>query len=367
MGYLQEAGGKVSSGWKDLTGGIGGIGKEMFGSYKPMSYDVNKSAFTDTTQSRKIQNSLGANLAKRQGLTGPQMANDSQFRGGQATLAAQLAEQAAGRGPSVATNELQRSTDRGIKQAMAMAASNPGVTAGQRARMASNEAARIRGEAGMNAANARINEQNVARQTLGGVLAQGRQQDIGVGQTNLAAALQAQDQKDKMTQFYKQSSLDLANQDRQAGMSLEQLLVNQQTGMNAATQAAHAAKQKNYQGWATGAAGALPGLVAMSDETTKTDIKSADKNLGKFLSKLSASDYEYKDKKHGQGRFVSPMAQELEKSEIGKSMVVETPGGKMVDYGRAAGTYLSAAAMLHKRLNKLEKSLGQTLAEKRVA
>ena len=48
------------------------------------------------------------------------------------------------------------------------------------------------------------------------------------------------------------------------------------------------------------------------------------------------------------------MAQELEKSEVGTSMVVDTPQGKMVDYGRGLGAMLSAEAMNHDRLKKLE-------------
>lgn len=95
-----------------------------------------------------------------------------------------------------------------------------------------------------------------------------------------------------------------------------------------------------------------------SDETLKTNISDGSGKLAEFLNALSASEYEYKDKKHGAGKFVSPMAQELQKSEIGKSMVSQGEDGLKVDYGRAAGTFLSAAAMLHDRLKKLEKKRG---------
>lgn len=94
---------------------------------------------------------------------------------------------------------------------------------------------------------------------------------------------------------------------------------------------------------------------ARSDERAKTDIKDGTKNLGAFLDALSASEYRYKNEKDGKGRFISPMAQELEKTPLGKSMVVDSEDGKMVHYGRAAGTYLSIAAMLHDRLKKVEK------------
>jgi hypothetical protein len=48
------------------------------------------------------------------------------------------------------------------------------------------------------------------------------------------------------------------------------------------------------------------------------------------------------------------MAQELEKSKIGKSMVYDTPNGKMVDFGRGLGAMLAIQAQMNERLNKIE-------------
>lgn len=95
--------------------------------------------------------------------------------------------------------------------------------------------------------------------------------------------------------------------------------------------------------------------TANSDENLKTDIKAGDAKLGAFLDAINANEYVYKDKRHGSGRYISPMAQELERTEIGKDMVIDAPHGKMVDYARAAGTILSAQALIHKRLKELEK------------
>lgn len=52
------------------------------------------------------------------------------------------------------------------------------------------------------------------------------------------------------------------------------------------------------------------------------------------------------------------MAQELEKSAVGDSMVEDTPDGKMVNYGKGFGAVLAAQAHLNERLNKLEKKNG---------
>lgn len=92
-----------------------------------------------------------------------------------------------------------------------------------------------------------------------------------------------------------------------------------------------------------------------SDERLKGGVVPADARLEDFLDQVKAYSYRYSNPVFGDKRYVSPMAQDLEKSEIGKSLVKETPAGKMVDYGRAAGVGLAASAMLNKRLSRVEK------------
>jgi cob(I)alamin adenosyltransferase len=94
---------------------------------------------------------------------------------------------------------------------------------------------------------------------------------------------------------------------------------------------------------------------AYSDERLKKDIRSAEKDTYSFLDALNASKYRYKEKDiDGEEERVSVMAQELEKSKLGKGFVLETPRGKMVDYGKGLGTLLAAQSSLHKRLKQLE-------------
>lgn len=116
---------------------------------------------------------------------------------------------------------------------------------------------------------------------------------------------------------------------------------------------------------AVGTAGEVVGLVGQvggmlaSDEDGKKNISQSkgEKRLQELLDSIGTSSYEYKDKENGGGEYVSPMAQELEKTEIGEDMVIDTPNGKMVDYGRGEGTALSAAALLNKRLSAIEEML----------
>lgn len=106
----------------------------------------------------------------------------------------------------------------------------------------------------------------------------------------------------------------------------------------------------------TPAPGMLPGMLQMSDERAKTAIAPAGKRIASFLDAIGAHSYEYRDKTHGEGRYVSPMAQELRKTEIGRSAVIDRPDGLMeVEYGRLIGANLAASAVLHQRLKKLEK------------
>lgn len=96
--------------------------------------------------------------------------------------------------------------------------------------------------------------------------------------------------------------------------------------------------------------------TSASDINLKEDIKDGDAKLDDFLNKLTAYEYEYKDpEKHGAGKRISPMAQDLEKSELGKQMVIDTPEGKLVDYGKGLGTIVAALAHLNEKLEELKK------------
>lgn len=105
--------------------------------------------------------------------------------------------------------------------------------------------------------------------------------------------------------------------------------------------------------------GAVGGITDMrvSDVNAKTNIKEGDKQLDNFFSTIGAHEYEYKDKKDGVGKFVSPMAQELEKTTIGKSAVIDTPEGKKVDYPRLTGAALAGLALHHEDIKQINKKL----------
>ncbi len=101
----------------------------------------------------------------------------------------------------------------------------------------------------------------------------------------------------------------------------------------------------------------------LSDEHEKSAASRAD--VDAMLDKLHAYSYRYKDPTApgaAPGRRVGVMAQDLEKSPLGASFVRDTPQGKMVDYGQAAGTMMAGLAYHNERLDQHEDLLRQILA-----
>lgn len=107
-----------------------------------------------------------------------------------------------------------------------------------------------------------------------------------------------------------------------------------------------------------GATAALGALFA-SDRRAKTDVQGTpDAELEDLLSTVRPYSFKYKDPSDGSGRYLGGMAQDLQKSEVGRSMVQEQPDGKlMVDHGRAGMAALSGLALVYDKLKKIEESL----------
>lgn len=99
-----------------------------------------------------------------------------------------------------------------------------------------------------------------------------------------------------------------------------------------------------------------PGVSAylMSDERLKEDIEDGREKTRGTLDGIRALAYRYKDAKHGEGDQIGILAQDLERTPIGKQTVVETPEGKAIHPGRAVGFSLAALADLHDRVKTLE-------------
>ncbi|MEZ0208560.1 MAG: tail fiber domain-containing protein [Candidatus Paceibacterota bacterium] len=86
-------------------------------------------------------------------------------------------------------------------------------------------------------------------------------------------------------------------------------------------------------------------------------------NPKSFLDALKPYSYKYKNPNSpgaGEGRHLSVMAQDLEKAgPVGRSMVKQTPNGKMVDYSKGFGAILAAQADFNERMKQIESKFGK--------
>jgi hypothetical protein len=88
------------------------------------------------------------------------------------------------------------------------------------------------------------------------------------------------------------------------------------------------------------------GTLAFCDERLKTNIEEISKeDLAELRSTIKAYKFRYKDSKHGIGDFIGPMAQDLQKSKLGRTMVfADYDGHLQVDLHRAMMVFLASMA-----------------------
>lgn len=152
----------------------------------------------------------------------------------------------------------------------------------------------------------------------------------------------------------------------------DQAAMQENLGANIASQyqsagnakAAGIASQRDPLGAALGQvanAGINAGVAKlMCDEDMKRDIESiSDEQIDAFLNKLNPAQFDYVEDAIEQGapedRTTGVMAQDMQKSKIGKTLVSENAHGtKVVDVPKTVGALLAATASINRRLNKVE-------------
>lgn len=197
---------------------------------------------------------------------------------------------------------------------------------------------------------AQFNAQNMNQFNLANTQAKNQAQAANLqNQQNIAnqnVALRNQQAAQKAQVNQQMFNNEMAKRNSQAGIAT-------QNAANAGADSQNAANASNQMtGSLLSAGAALGGAYLMSDERQKTEIEHFD--ASEFLDSLIPKKYKYKDSKNGEGKFAGPMAQDLEKTEIGSSMVKDTPEGKMVDADRASMAALASLAEINQRLKKLE-------------
>lgn len=322
-------------------------------SLKARPYEFDTSAYVNPFYSQD-KSMLQGNLAARTAQGGAQINQSPQdyWRQGQMGLADYLTAQMTGQMPTQSQLQLQQGLNRNIANQMAMAATqrgNPALamkgalgniaqlgqqTAGQAGQMALQEAAQARGE-------------------LANLYSGARQSDIGLATSQGQLDLESQKALDNMTQFYVSKGLDLDTAQWQARMELENQKAQQHTqAQQIQTQLPKGeSKASKIMG---GIGGALGGIASIfSDKNLKKNIENGDSVTKQFMDKLKSYTFKYKDNDEDE---LGVMAQDVEKSELGKTIVHKIMGKRAIDLGKATAASLASIANLNARMLKLEGS-----------
>lgn len=169
-----------------------------------------------------------------------------------------------------------------------------------------------------------------------------------IGETNTGLSNQQQQHNKELLQSRFNNQMALAG--GKAGQ-WNQLAANQQQAA-----ANDAAMMGSIIGAGAGIAGAAIGGKgsgkSTSDEKAKKDVKPFD--VDSFLESLSGVQFSYKEpEKHGEGKQVGVMAQDVEK-EAPQLVEEDQEGTKVIDYNKAGGPIFASLAGIHERLKKLE-------------
>jgi len=118
--------------------------------------------------------------------------------------------------------------------------------------------------------------------------------------------------------------------------------------------ASAAAQEKGAELQAVGAG--IGALSKLSDRREKRDISDSEKEIAAFVAGINPYAWRYKNPTlpgAGHGRQYGVMAQDLERTAVGKTMVRDRPDGrKEVDGATAATVALAAISALNKRLDR---------------
>lgn len=225
-------------------------------------------------------------------------------------LLSQLQAQAAGRGPSLAREEYKTALDRALGAQRSIAA---GARPGQQAmaqRMAAQGAGDVSAQLGNALMQARLAEQQNARQLLSQYL-------LGLRQQPSAAQ-----------------------------------------GLLGGIGGYYMAKALGGGGQGGGGAGNVAQLAAtgalLSDRRAKVNIRSGRSAADEFLEAVAPKTYRYRNEENGAGRRLGVMAQDLARARLSAHAVVDTPRGKVIDTSKLAGPLAAALGRLGERVKKLE-------------
>ena len=273
-------------------------------------------------------------LQQMTGREAPQMntgASD-QARGQQQQLAQMLFAQANGQKQGAGELAVQRQ----VNNAQANNTSAAQMSRGANTAMAMRNAARTNADIGVNGAGqagiAQLQDQQMATNQLGGLLGATRGQDIQVAGANQAGQMQ-------------QQQIQLAALAQMLGVDQAALTQDLEKRKIDAT-------DKGTFGSLLQAGGSL---MAACDENLKTEVEYAGDEIDSMLREIVPCSYSYEDsEKYGEGRRVGVMAQDLQNTAAGASIIMEVDDHLEIDCAKAVPLLLATVARLEKRIRMLE-------------
>jgi len=333
------------------------MGRDMFSALDPQSalttvgtrgmYQYGGTP-TGAATARTQYRSQGDDYAKQQGQA---FGRSQQARDDQQAQIDRLGRIASGQLTSPAEAQLRRTEAAGEALTSSQAA---GARGGVAAAMAARQnAAAINASSRQNLVGqsdiVRAQAQQQAQDQLAAALAQQRQQDLaqrgaalGYETGALGSGMGLTDAQNQLNMGYAGNQQGYAQGLDRAALAGQQLQ-QQQDYLN----------QQNMRGdiglglSTLATAGAL-----LSDEGAKTDVRDGSGPAEMLMQQFAPYKYRYKgDDKPRLG----VLAQRLEQTPEGKSLVRETPKGKAIDVGQGLGAALASIGDLHRRVKQLEK------------
>ena len=163
---------------------------------------------------------------------------------------------------------------------------------------------------------------------------------------NQSAAQKQQDMIQQQQQNYAQNALTASGQ-AMAGTA---------SAANSAASALNAKNQQNAALMNLGTTGLATYMT--SDRNAKTDVRNSAAEIAEFTRSIKPQSWRYKDPDMpgaAPGERFGVMAQDLEKSKVGRSLVSEGPNGyKQIDTNQAVGAILATLSQMNRRIDRAE-------------
>jgi hypothetical protein len=262
--------------------------------------------------------------------------NYNQSRAQMASFGETLRRRAAGEVPSLAEAQLAQAANQNQRGMAAALSGLRGRNASLGIRGLQQQYAQQGQDIAGQSALLRAQEQAQAEQQLGQLYGQMGQQDLASQELGFKQALAQQQARQSLQEA--------------RGRDIAQLLGLDATARESAANRRSEMKNKLIGGFFD-AGGAIGAAGIKSDENSKKDIKGAAGEAKRFLDELTAKTFKYKGSDEP---MMGVMAQDAEKSKMGKYLVEKKGGYKALNGKKTMSAMLASLAYLNDRLNKME-------------